>query len=62
MVVTSSPDKADYRVLFERESNKGLRKHNKFAAFNQNGDMIYSASTRNLGNSVRGFCAVIEPH
>jgi hypothetical protein len=62
LVVTSNPDKADYKVLFERESNKGLRKHNKFAAFNQNGDMVYSASTRNLGNSVRGFCAVIESH
>jgi hypothetical protein len=61
VVVTSNPDKADYKVLFERESNKGLRKHNKFAAFNYDGDMVYSTSTRNLGNSVRGFCAVVEP-
>jgi hypothetical protein len=61
LVVTSNPDRADYKVLFERESNKGLRKHNKFAAFDHNGDMVYSTSTRNLGNSVRGFCAVIEP-
>jgi hypothetical protein len=60
LTVTNDLNKADYVVSFERESNKGLRKHNKFAAFNRAGDMVYSASTRNLGNSVRGFCAVVR--
>lgn len=60
LTVTNDQNKADYTVSFERESNKGLRKHNKFAAFNRAGDMVYSASTRNLGNAVRGFCAVVR--
>ncbi len=60
VIITSNSDNADYQVLFERESNKAVRKHNKFAAFNRNGDMVYSASTRNLGNSVRGFCSSIQ--
>src|SRR6476469_5945468 len=60
LTVTNDLNKADYVVSFERESNKGLRKHNKFAAFKRAGDMVYSASTRNLGNSVRGFCDVVR--
>lgn len=60
LIVTDRPDKADYVVRFERESMKGLRKHNKFAAFNKDGDMVYSASTRALGNAVRGFCSSLR--
>jgi len=60
LVVTNRRQNADYIVQFERESLKGLRKHNKFAAFNQNGDMVYSASTRAVGNAVRGFCSSLQ--
>jgi hypothetical protein len=59
-VVTNDPEKADYKVSFERESGKVVRRHNKFVAFNRAGDMVYSSSTRELGNAVRGFCAKIQ--
>jgi hypothetical protein len=61
VVVTNDPAKADYRIEFERESNKLARRHNKFAAFNRSGDLVYADSTRVLGNAVRGFCAAIRP-
>ena len=61
VIVTDNREKADYKVIFERESNKGLRKHNKFAAFNRTGDMVYSTSTRSVGSAVRGFCDSITP-
>jgi len=60
LIVTKDRDKADYTVSFERESHKTIRRHNKFAAFNRSGDMVYSSSTRELGNAVRGFCAAIQ--
>jgi hypothetical protein len=60
LMVTNDPEKADYKVIFERESHKWIRKDNKFAAFNRSGDMVYSSSTRELGNAVRGFCASIQ--
>jgi hypothetical protein len=60
VVVTNNPEKADYRVEFERESGKLARRHNKFAAFNRGGDLVYADSTRALGNAVRGFCASIQ--
>jgi hypothetical protein len=60
LLVTNDPNKADYKVTFERESHKTMRRHNKFAAFDRNGDMVYSSSTRELGNAVRGFCASLQ--
>jgi len=60
VIVTNDPQKADYRVEFERESGKLARRHNKFAAFNRSGDLVYADSTRALGNAVRGFCAAIR--
>lgn len=55
-VVTDSREKADFVLSFERESGKWVRRDNKLAVFNHNGDMVYSASTRELGSAVRGFC------
>jgi len=60
VTVTNDAQKADYTVDFERESNKGVRKHNKIAIFNRSGDMVYSSSTRNLGNAIRAFCASVR--
>lgn len=60
ITVTNDAQRADYTVDFERESNKGARKHNKIAIFNRSGDMVYSSSTRNLGNAVRAFCASVR--
>jgi hypothetical protein len=48
------------KVEFERESSKLARRHNKFAAFNRAGDLVYADSTRALGNAVRGFCSSIR--
>ena len=60
LTVTKDSHKADYTVSFERESLKTIRRHNKFAAFNRSGDMVFSSSTRELGNAVRSFCASIQ--
>lgn len=60
VTVTNDPKQADYVVSFEREAHKWIRKDNKFVVFNGSGDMVYAASTRALGNAVRGFCASIQ--
>ncbi|HEX6546939.1 MAG TPA: hypothetical protein VF023_11565, partial [Bryobacteraceae bacterium] len=57
LIVTDKAEKADFTVRFERESNKGIiRRDNKFAAFNRDGDLVFADSTRSLGNAVRAFC------
>jgi hypothetical protein len=56
ITVTNNPEAAEYTVTFQRESSKVWRRDNKMVVFNRAGDMIYSASTRELGNAVRGFC------
>jgi hypothetical protein len=60
LIVTNDPKKAQYLVTFERESKKILRKDSKLAVFNSSGDMVYSSSTRALGNGVRGFCSSLR--
>ncbi len=58
--VTLDRDKADYVVLLEHEGGKGsFRRDNKVAVFNQERDMIYSGSTRSLGNAVKNACLTI---
>ena len=50
-------DQADFVVRLDHEGGKGwVRKDNKVAAFNKGGEMIFSASTRTLGNSVKDAC------
>jgi len=61
VVVTNKQEKADYVVLLEHEGGKGLiRKDNKVAVFNKDGDMIHSGSTRSLGNAVKDACDAIR--
>lgn len=56
-IVTIKKEKADYIVILEHEGGKSfIRKDNKFAIFNGNGDAIRSGSTRSLGNSVKDAC------
>lgn len=56
-VVTIKKEKADYIVILEHEGGKSfIRKDNKFAIFNGDGDAIRSGSTRSLGNSVKDAC------
>lgn len=59
-VVTNSRAQANYVVTFERESQKVIRRDSKLVIFNRNGDLVYSASTRALGNAVRNGCAVLK--
>lgn len=60
IIVTNDPKQAQYFVTFERESKKILRKDNKLAVFNSSGDMVYSSSSRALGNGIRGFCSSLR--
>jgi hypothetical protein len=60
IVVTNDPKQAQYFVTFERESKKILRKDSKLAVFNSSGDMVFSSSTRALGNGIRGFCSSLR--
>jgi PEGA domain len=58
--VTINRKEADFVVLFDHEGGKGLvRKDNKIAIFNRNGDAIFSNSTRSLGSAVEGACKAI---
>jgi hypothetical protein len=46
VLVTMDRIKADYVVLFDRESAKGYAmRRDKIAVFNKNGDVLYSGST-----------------
>ncbi len=59
--VTIDKSKADYSVRLDHEGGKmTILRDNKVAVFNRDGDMIYSASTRTLGNAVKDACAAIE--
>jgi hypothetical protein len=61
VIVTSAKEKADYAVLLDHEGGKGLaRRDNKVVVFAKDGDVVYSGSTRSLGNSVKDACAAIE--
>jgi hypothetical protein len=60
ITVTNNLNKANFVVTLDHEGGKGLRAHrNKIAVFNQDGDDIFSDSTRELGNSVKDACAAM---
>ena len=60
VAVTIRQAKADYVVLLDHEGGKGaVRRDNKVAVFNRDGDSIFSDSTRSLGNAVKGACVAI---
>ena len=61
LTVTSKEEKADYIVILEHEGGKGIaRRDNKVVIFNKDGDMIFSNSTRSLGNAVKDACKAIK--
>ncbi len=61
VVVTMDRAKAEYVVLFDREGGKGYaRKRDKIAVFKNNGDLVYSGSTRSLGNAVQDSCEALQ--
>jgi len=60
VTVTMDKTKADYVVLFDREGGKGLAmKKDKIAVFKKDGDVLYSGSTRSVGNAVQDSCGAI---
>lgn len=60
VTVNNKQEKADYIVLLDHEGGKGfVRKDNKVAVFNWDGDSIISKSTRSLGNAVEDSCNAI---
>jgi hypothetical protein len=60
VIVTNNRDRADFVVMLDHEGGKGwARKDNKVVVFNKAGDMIYSCSTRSLGNGVKDACQAI---
>jgi hypothetical protein len=60
VIVNNKLEKADYVVVLDHEGGKGLiRRRNKVAVFNGDGDAIVSRSTRSLGNSVQDACEEI---
>ncbi len=58
--VTSDKNRADYSVRLEHEGGKmTVLRDNKVIVFNKDGDLIYSNSTRTLGNAVKDACSAI---
>jgi hypothetical protein len=56
-IVTIKQERADYVIILDHEGGKPfVRRDNKFAIFNKDGDAIKSGSTRSLGNSVKEAC------
>ena len=54
-------DAADFVVVLDHEGGKHFfRRDNKVAVFTDNGDLIYSGSTRSLGNAVKDACVAIR--
>jgi hypothetical protein len=61
VVINNKKEKADYVAVLDHEGGKGwVRKDNKVAVFNGDGDSIISKSTRSLGNSVQEACNAIK--
>lgn len=61
VTVTIKSEKADYTIVLDHEGGKNfLRRDNKVAVFNSDGDMIYGGSTRLLGNAVKNACMAIR--
>ena len=60
LIVTRKEERADYVLVLQHEGGKVfVRKDNKYAVFNADGDAIESGSTRSLGNAVKEACAAI---
>ena len=62
VTVTINRDRADYIVLLDHEGGKPIvLRDNKIAVFKADGDMLYTDSTRSLGNAVKEACSRILP-
>jgi len=60
VIVNNKKERADYVVLLDHEGGKGIiRRDNKVAVVNKDGDVLYTGSTRSLGNAVKDACGAI---
>lgn len=59
LIVTRKEERADYILVLQHEGGKFVRRDNKYAVFNADGDAIESGSTRSLGNAVKDACAAM---
>jgi hypothetical protein len=58
--LTTDRAKADFVVMLEKEGGKDLiRRDNKVAVISHDGDVLYTGSTRSLGNAVKDACGAI---
>ncbi len=58
--ITMDKTQAQFIVLFDHEGGKGYaRKDNKLAVFRAGGDLLFSDSTRSLGNAAKDACEAI---
>lgn len=63
ITVTIREHKANFTVFLEHEGGKDpIAKDNKVAVFDHEGDLIFTNSTRSLGNSVKNACETISRH
>jgi hypothetical protein len=54
-------ENADFIVLFDREGGKGaVARRDKIAVFKKDGDILFSDSTRSVGNAVKDSCQAIQ--
>jgi hypothetical protein len=60
VTITSARERADFVVLLDHEGGKNLiLRDNKVVIYNKEADVIYSSSTRSLGNAVKDACSAI---
>lgn len=58
--VTVREERADYVLILERESGKGLAlKDNKWVLITPDGDMVDGGSTRAMGNAIKDACKAL---
>ena len=65
VAITADRDKADYTVRLDHDPANPTTPFvhgNKVAVFNKSQDLVFSTSTRLLGNAVRAACAAITGH
>ena len=59
--VTVDRNKADFTVLVGHDSHRPYwRRRNKLALFDRNGGLIFSTSTRSMGNAVKDACQALK--
>lgn len=57
ITVRNNTQKANFVLVLDQRGGKGyVRRRNKIAVFNRDGDDIFSKSTRELGNAVKDAC------